>query len=219
MRHVKFDVPPFRMHPVLRKRSTCRPSRGLPPGSLRSLSRNPSSGDPPRRGHSRDSRRRPPRMATPTGDRRARSRTLRIGLDPYLVRIRKAEGRRIGFSASISAAAAQGSVWRRTPITPAAPRIWKPSSTFWSIGSRAARWQSPGFSLGANITLKYLGEQATDLPSQVAGGVAINPPIDLSRCVKSLIGPLQKRYDRYFVGASSSIKSLQVRMGCPRSSC
>jgi len=56
-----------------------------------------------------------------------------------------------------------------------------------------------GFSLGANIALKYLGEGAGDLSDRVVGGVAVNPPIDLSRCIQYLKGPFQKRYDRYFV--------------------
>lgn len=55
-----------------------------------------------------------------------------------------------------------------------------------------------GFSLGANITLKYLAEGGNSLPEQVRGGVVVNPPIDLSRCIRSLVGPLQVRYDRYF---------------------
>lgn len=56
-----------------------------------------------------------------------------------------------------------------------------------------------GFSLGANITLKYLGEQGEAVPEQVVGAVAVNPPIDLSSCIRYLRGPLQVRYDRYFV--------------------
>jgi hypothetical protein len=39
-----------------------------------------------------------------------------------------------------------------------------------------------GFSLGGNQVLKYLGEQRTDRPKQLAGGVAISPPCDLSGC-------------------------------------
>ncbi|MFO1023436.1 MAG: alpha/beta fold hydrolase [Planctomycetales bacterium] len=57
-----------------------------------------------------------------------------------------------------------------------------------------------GFSLGGNITLKYLGEaDQHPLPSNVVAGMAVNPPIDLERCVSGLTSPLQRQYDRYFV--------------------
>jgi predicted alpha/beta-fold hydrolase len=42
-----------------------------------------------------------------------------------------------------------------------------------------------GFSLGGNLTLKYLGEQGTGIPSQVKGGVAFSVPLNLdSSCVQ-----------------------------------
>lgn len=57
-----------------------------------------------------------------------------------------------------------------------------------------------GFSLGGNIVLKCLGEAETQgLASVVGAGMAVNPPIDLERCVTSLTSPLQRQYDRYFV--------------------
>lgn len=37
-----------------------------------------------------------------------------------------------------------------------------------------------GFSLGANLTLKLLGEQRKDLPASLAAAVAISPPFDLT---------------------------------------
>lgn len=37
-----------------------------------------------------------------------------------------------------------------------------------------------GFSLGGNMTLKYLGEFANELPKEVKGGIAVSVPIDLT---------------------------------------
>ncbi|TCI91002.1 YheT family hydrolase [Tenacibaculum sp. M341] len=37
-----------------------------------------------------------------------------------------------------------------------------------------------GFSLGGNLTLKYLGEYADEIPNTVKGGIAVSVPIDLT---------------------------------------
>lgn len=37
-----------------------------------------------------------------------------------------------------------------------------------------------GYSLGGNLTLKYLGEYANKIPNQVIGGIAVSVPIDLA---------------------------------------
>ncbi len=37
-----------------------------------------------------------------------------------------------------------------------------------------------GFSLGGNLTLKYLGEKQDNLPTKVKGGVAVSVPIDIA---------------------------------------
>ncbi len=43
-----------------------------------------------------------------------------------------------------------------------------------------------GFSLGGNLTLKYLGEQKENIPSQIKGAVAISVPVHLSSSGKKL---------------------------------
>lgn len=54
-----------------------------------------------------------------------------------------------------------------------------------------AHWKSPiglvGFSLGGNVTLKFLGERSVDSP--VAAAVAVSVPFDLRACAASLDGP------------------------------
>lgn len=56
-----------------------------------------------------------------------------------------------------------------------------------------------GFSLGANIVLKLLGESPGEVPENVERSVAVCPPVDLARCVDSLRRPGFGVYDRYFV--------------------
>lgn len=43
-----------------------------------------------------------------------------------------------------------------------------------------------GFSLGGNLTLKYLGEYAKKLPIQIKGGIAISAPVDLTSSEEAL---------------------------------
>lgn len=56
-----------------------------------------------------------------------------------------------------------------------------------------------GFSLGGNISLKLLGEEADSLPDNLIRAVAVNPAIDLGLCTERLRGPIMGRYDRHFV--------------------
>jgi len=59
-----------------------------------------------------------------------------------------------------------------------------------------------GFSLGGNVLVKWLGERGDDLPSEVQGGVAVSPPLDLSVCAHALDGPglWNGLYRRRFIG-------------------
>ena len=67
-----------------------------------------------------------------------------------------------------------------------------------------------GFSLSGNIVLKLLGEAPETVPANVTKAAAICPAIDLGRCVRSLVGPFQRVYDRYFV----HVLTRQVRANC-----
>lgn len=53
-------------------------------------------------------------------------------------------------------------------------------------------------SLSGNILLKYLGEVGVNLPRSVRAALVANPPIDLSRSVRTLERPLNRGYDRHF---------------------
>lgn len=56
-----------------------------------------------------------------------------------------------------------------------------------------------GFSLGANITLKLLGEYGDQPPAELDSAVAVSPPIDLAACVDLLAQTPNQIYDQYFV--------------------
>lgn len=58
-----------------------------------------------------------------------------------------------------------------------------------------------GFSLSGNMLLKMLGEHEhrSILPRELMTAVAVNPPIDLTRCAQQLALPGNRFYDRHFV--------------------
>lgn len=56
-----------------------------------------------------------------------------------------------------------------------------------------------GYSLSGNMLLKLLGEQAQQIPKNLCGAIAVNPPIDLSLCARALRKPGNKIYDIRFV--------------------
>ncbi|MEN7548424.1 alpha/beta fold hydrolase [Rapidithrix thailandica] len=56
-----------------------------------------------------------------------------------------------------------------------------------------------GFSLGGNILLKYLGEQATRLPKEFQGAVAISTPCDLHKAAFHLSKTSNQIYLRRFL--------------------
>ncbi len=55
-----------------------------------------------------------------------------------------------------------------------------------------------GFSLGANMLLKFLVESDEASPVNLCGAIAISPPIDLANCVKRLKHGILRLYDRFF---------------------
>ncbi len=56
-----------------------------------------------------------------------------------------------------------------------------------------------GFSLGGNITLKYLGDRAGDVDSRIVAGVAFSVPTDLASCAQKMAGRAQGIYMRRFM--------------------
>jgi predicted alpha/beta-fold hydrolase len=56
-----------------------------------------------------------------------------------------------------------------------------------------------GFSMGANMVLKLAGEWADRFPENLAGVMAVAPPVDLSVCCNNVQKALRGVYDRSFV--------------------
>jgi len=63
-----------------------------------------------------------------------------------------------------------------------------------------------GFSLGGNLTLKYLGEQGGNLSSKITRAVTFSTPLDLSSCAAEL----RKRHN--FVYSRRFLKSLKQKV-------
>jgi predicted alpha/beta-fold hydrolase len=58
-----------------------------------------------------------------------------------------------------------------------------------------------GFSLGANLVLKLLGEWSDNVPPCVARAMAVAPPIDLHACARNIERARHTLYNRWFVRA------------------
>jgi predicted alpha/beta-fold hydrolase len=56
-----------------------------------------------------------------------------------------------------------------------------------------------GFSLGANIVLKYLGELGANAPQEITKAVAISAPCDLFACIQGLSSGLNRIYIKHFM--------------------
>ena len=78
-----------------------------------------------------------------------------------------------------------------------------------------------GFSLSANLLLRYLGDDPDNLPLSLFRAVAVSPPIDLLHCVEKLGETrMGQRYDWYFARqlVTQIADSPQWRDGVPLSS-
>lgn len=55
-----------------------------------------------------------------------------------------------------------------------------------------------GFSMGGNITLKYLGEKSDEVDPRIRGAIAFSVPCDLASCARQLETPMGRLYVRKF---------------------
>jgi uncharacterized protein len=70
-----------------------------------------------------------------------------------------------------------------------------------------------GFSLGANLVLKLLGEMGGELPANLAGAMAVAPPIDLVACAQNMETGLNQLYNRKFLRGllrAAAVRNLRV---------
>ncbi|MFM1846655.1 MAG: hypothetical protein RL417_129 [Pseudomonadota bacterium] len=56
-----------------------------------------------------------------------------------------------------------------------------------------------GFSLGGNVTLKYLGEEEGAVPAAISSAVVFSVPCDLKACAYRLAAPRNRIYMRHFL--------------------
>jgi uncharacterized protein len=68
-----------------------------------------------------------------------------------------------------------------------------------------------GFSLGGNLTLKYLGERGNDLPSQVKGAVTFSVPLNLDTSCDQISRPSNFLYSRRFLRSLKNKILLKAR--------
>ncbi len=71
-----------------------------------------------------------------------------------------------------------------------------------------------GFSLGGNVTLKFLGEEGSTLSSKIVGGVALSVPVDLESCSYELSKWYNWPYLRRFL-RSLKAKTLEKKALLP----
>lgn len=56
-----------------------------------------------------------------------------------------------------------------------------------------------GFSMGGNITLKFLGEEAQDISPKIKKAVAISTPVSLEDCAHALSKGIRRVYTKHFI--------------------
>ena len=70
----------------------------------------------------------------------------------------------------------------------------------YALGLGYERVDLVGFSLGGNITLRYLGEGGSELDERVGRAAAFSVPVDLASSSRYLNRPAAAPYMRYFLG-------------------
>jgi len=69
-----------------------------------------------------------------------------------------------------------------------------------------------GFSLGGNVTLKWLGELGADAPAWLAGAVAVSVPTDLRASAETMARPFNRPYmERFLATLREKIRAKQPR--------
>ncbi|NGX39358.1 MAG: hypothetical protein KR126chlam1_00684 [Chlamydiae bacterium] len=69
-----------------------------------------------------------------------------------------------------------------------------------------------GFSLGGNITLKYLGDHKTDLPKQIFRACVFSVPCDLYACARSLSHGINRFYLNRFLETLKAKMVLKAKL-------
>lgn len=69
-----------------------------------------------------------------------------------------------------------------------------------------------GFSLGGSLALLLLARNASRLPAELVGTVAVSPPLDLAVAAAALERPANRMYQGYFMGSLREAYRLRQRL-------
>ena len=69
-----------------------------------------------------------------------------------------------------------------------------------------------GFSLGGNLTLKYMGEQGSNGPAELASAVVFSVPLDLHGCCLGLAKPSNFVYEKRFLKSLKNKVKAKARL-------
>ncbi len=69
----------------------------------------------------------------------------------------------------------------------------------WCIARGCERVMLAGYSMGGNLVLKCAGELGSSAPAELAGVVAVSPPVDLAQSADALHLPFNRIYERRFL--------------------
>ena len=134
------------------------------------------------------------------GRRRVASRALRVLFQPlHGADCRKAQRCRRPRVSQGSARCGAGTLWRGLPYH--SGRSDDAAAALHFIARLCPRSPTTiiGFSLGANVTLKLLGELGNSRCGGLDSAVAVCPPVDLMACSRNLSRWSNKIYDDHFV--------------------
>jgi len=68
-----------------------------------------------------------------------------------------------------------------------------------------------GYSLGGNVLLKWLGEEAAHLPSNICGAAAVSVPFDLEAGARYIGRGLSRIYERHFLRTLKAKAAVKLR--------
>lgn len=69
-----------------------------------------------------------------------------------------------------------------------------------------------GFSLGGSLALLMLARNAPSIPTGLLGAVAVSPPLDLAECAATIERPVNRVYQRYFMGSLREAYRVRQRL-------
>ena len=82
----------------------------------------------------------------------------------------------------------------------------------WCIARGCHQVVLAGYSMGGNLVLKCAGELGTNAPAELAGVVAVSPPVDLRQSADALHLPSNRVYERRFLRGLKALFRSKARL-------